>query len=132
VSVTAYHSFAGEVEASNISTIRRLILSRRHQLSPIARPHRIVIAELIKVVAVKVIVAQGFIKYRNFRDGPKLALRVYRLLLHGPEPSEPAKTVQIAAAQGAALRAAMAERHEIVAVEGIHGMHRHSSTPASR
>jgi hypothetical protein len=79
VSVTAYHSFAGEVEASNISTIRRLILSRRHQLSPIARAHRIVIAELIKVVAVKVIVAQGFIKYRNFRDGPKLALRVYRL-----------------------------------------------------
>jgi hypothetical protein len=61
-------------------------------------------------VAVKVIVAQGFIEYRNFRDGPKLALRVYRLFLHGPEPSEPAKAVQIAAAQGAALRAAMAER----------------------
>src|SRR5262249_58312946 len=36
VSVTAYHSFAGEVGASNTSTIRRLTLSRRHQLSPIA------------------------------------------------------------------------------------------------
>src|SRR5262249_37770325 len=36
VSVTAYHSFAGEVEASSTSTIRRLTLSRRHQLSPIA------------------------------------------------------------------------------------------------
>src|SRR5262249_44170794 len=38
VSVTAYHSFAGEVEASNTPTIRRLTPSRRHQLSPIARP----------------------------------------------------------------------------------------------
>jgi hypothetical protein len=37
VSVTAYHSFAGEVEASNTPTIRRLTPSRRHQLSPIAR-----------------------------------------------------------------------------------------------
>jgi hypothetical protein len=36
VSVTAYHSFAGEVEASNTPTIRHLTLSRRHQLSPIA------------------------------------------------------------------------------------------------
>src|SRR5882757_5223203 len=36
VSVTAYHSFAGEVEASNTPRIRRLTLSRRHQLSPIA------------------------------------------------------------------------------------------------
>src|SRR5205823_1137409 len=36
VSVTAYHSFAGEVEGSNTPTIRRLTLSRRHQLSPIA------------------------------------------------------------------------------------------------
>src|SRR5262245_10823646 len=37
VSVTAYHSFAGEVEASSTTTIRRLTLSRRHQLSPIAQ-----------------------------------------------------------------------------------------------
>src|SRR5436305_15194622 len=36
VSVTAYHSFAGEVEASNTPTIRRLIPSCRHQLWPIA------------------------------------------------------------------------------------------------
>src|ERR1700741_2435302 len=36
VSVTAYHSFAGEVEASHTPTIRRLTPSRRHQLSPIA------------------------------------------------------------------------------------------------
>jgi hypothetical protein len=34
--VTAYHSFAGEVEASNTPTIRRLTPSRRHQLSSIA------------------------------------------------------------------------------------------------
>src|SRR5262249_47579922 len=42
VSVMAYHSFAGEVGASNTSTIRRLTLSRRHQLSPIAHadPHK--------------------------------------------------------------------------------------------
>src|SRR5262249_56660254 len=37
VSVTAYHSFGGEVEASSTPTIRRLIPSRRHQISPIAR-----------------------------------------------------------------------------------------------
>jgi hypothetical protein len=36
VSVTAYHSFAGEVEALNTPTIRRLTPSCRHQLSPIA------------------------------------------------------------------------------------------------
>jgi PAS domain S-box-containing protein len=36
VSVWAYHSFSGEVEASNTSTIRRLIPSCRHQLSRIA------------------------------------------------------------------------------------------------
>src|SRR5439155_5903761 len=38
VSVTAYHSFGGEVEASNTPTIRRLTPSCRHQLSPIAPP----------------------------------------------------------------------------------------------
>src|SRR5437868_14259506 len=37
VSVTAYHSFGGEVEASNTPTIRRLTPSCRHQLSPIAQ-----------------------------------------------------------------------------------------------
>jgi hypothetical protein len=36
VSVTAYHSFGGEVEPSSTPTIRRLTLSCRHQLSPIA------------------------------------------------------------------------------------------------
>src|SRR5262245_24258243 len=36
VSVTAYHSFGGEVEASNTPTIRRIIPSCRHQSSPIA------------------------------------------------------------------------------------------------
>ncbi len=36
VSVTAYQSFSGEVEASNTPTIRRLTPSRRHQLSCIA------------------------------------------------------------------------------------------------
>jgi DNA-binding transcriptional LysR family regulator len=37
VSVTAYHSFSGEVEALNTPTIRRLTPSCRHQLSRIAR-----------------------------------------------------------------------------------------------
>ena len=32
----AYHSFGGEVEASNTPTIRRLTSSRRHQLQVIA------------------------------------------------------------------------------------------------
>ena len=36
VSVTAYHSFAGGVQALNTPTIRRLTPSRRHQLSLIA------------------------------------------------------------------------------------------------
>src|SRR5271156_6696901 len=36
VSVTAYHSFGGEVEALNTPTIRRLTLSCRHQLSALA------------------------------------------------------------------------------------------------
>src|SRR3981189_2388152 len=36
VSVTAYHSFGGEVEALNTPTIRRLILPCRHQLSALA------------------------------------------------------------------------------------------------
>jgi hypothetical protein len=36
VSVTAYHSFSGEVEALNTPTIRRLTPSCRHQLSRIA------------------------------------------------------------------------------------------------
>src|SRR5438876_1975245 len=36
VSVTAYHSFSGEVEASNTPTIRRLTPSCRHQLRHIA------------------------------------------------------------------------------------------------
>src|SRR5216683_5270160 len=40
VLVTAYHSFSGEVEASNTPTIRRLIPSCRHQLSPIAHVHK--------------------------------------------------------------------------------------------
>src|SRR6202047_3418873 len=42
VSVTAYHSFGGEVEALNTPTIRRLTLSCRHQLSALAQqrmPH---------------------------------------------------------------------------------------------
>src|ERR1700720_1865710 len=36
LSDTAYHSFIGEVEALNTTTIRRLTRSRRHQLLPIA------------------------------------------------------------------------------------------------
>src|SRR5882762_5971396 len=39
VSVTAYHSFGGEVEASNTPTIRRLNPSCRHQLPRIALHH---------------------------------------------------------------------------------------------
>src|SRR6202022_4467842 len=37
VSVMAYHSFGGEVEALNTPTIRRLTLPCRHQLSALAR-----------------------------------------------------------------------------------------------
>src|SRR5260370_40333312 len=37
VSITAYHSFGGEVEASNTPTIRRLTPSCCHQLPRIAR-----------------------------------------------------------------------------------------------
>src|SRR5437016_4309186 len=37
LSDTAYHSFVGEVEALNTTTIRRLTLSPRHQLLAIAR-----------------------------------------------------------------------------------------------
>jgi hypothetical protein len=36
LSDTAYHSFIGEVEALNTTTIRRLTPSRRHQLLAIA------------------------------------------------------------------------------------------------
>jgi hypothetical protein len=36
----AYHSFGGEVEASNTPTIRRLTPSRRHQLPRITREHK--------------------------------------------------------------------------------------------
>src|SRR5271157_1697084 len=36
ISVTAYHSFGGEVEALNTPTIRRLTPSCRHQLSALA------------------------------------------------------------------------------------------------
>src|SRR5207245_8621667 len=36
LSDTAYHSFIGEVEALNTTTIRRLTRSRRHQLLAIA------------------------------------------------------------------------------------------------
>src|SRR2546427_8938204 len=38
LSDTAYHSFIGEVGASNTTTIRRLTRSRRHQLLAIAHP----------------------------------------------------------------------------------------------
>jgi hypothetical protein len=40
VSVAAYHSFGGEVEALNTPTIRRLTPSCRHQLSALARGQR--------------------------------------------------------------------------------------------
>src|SRR5437899_1498167 len=40
LSDTAYHSFIGEVEALNTTTIRRLTRSRRHQLLAIARADR--------------------------------------------------------------------------------------------
>src|SRR5438067_9705639 len=40
LSDTAYHSFIGEVEALNTTTIRRLTRSRRHQLLAIAPPAR--------------------------------------------------------------------------------------------
>jgi hypothetical protein len=39
LSDTAYHSFIGEVEALNTTTIRRLTRSPRHQLLAIAPEH---------------------------------------------------------------------------------------------
>src|SRR5271154_3553734 len=51
VSVTAYHSFGGEVEASNTPTIRRLTPSCRHQLPRIAQ----VLAALLTAVCLAVI-----------------------------------------------------------------------------
>src|SRR5215469_369302 len=46
LSDTAYHSFIGEVEALNTTTIRRLTRSRRHQLLAIAgQPHEIGVLE---------------------------------------------------------------------------------------
>src|SRR5262249_43914854 len=53
VSVTAYHSFDGEVEASNTPTIRRLIPSCRHQLSPIAQAIGIDCQPIINVVGIR-------------------------------------------------------------------------------
>src|SRR5262249_19266309 len=67
VSVTAYHSFAGEVEASSTSTIRRLTLSRRHQLSPIALvyPRRAAVIVCRQAVCLAVLSPED----RPFRDG---------------------------------------------------------------
>jgi hypothetical protein len=53
VSVMAYHSFSGEVEASNTPTIRRLTLSCRHQLS------RITLIATIGGIAAAAIVARN-------------------------------------------------------------------------
>ncbi len=50
MSVTAYHSFGGEVEASNTPTIRRLTPSRRDQLSCIA-PASETAATVVKAVS---------------------------------------------------------------------------------
>src|SRR5271163_4660965 len=49
VLVTAYHSFSGEVEASNTPTIRRLTPSCRHQLPRIAQPFNGLSAAVIQV-----------------------------------------------------------------------------------
>ena len=49
VSVTAYHSFGGEVEASNTPTIRRLTPSCRHQLSRLAQAARKVPSPIIRL-----------------------------------------------------------------------------------
>src|SRR5437588_1033760 len=52
VSVTAYHSFGGEVEASNTPTIRRLTPSCRHQLPHIAQlPPAAIIADAEKFIS---------------------------------------------------------------------------------
>src|SRR5271154_6723269 len=47
--VTAYHSFSGEVEASNTPTIRRLTPSRRHQLPRITRLRQLSVVNLFVV-----------------------------------------------------------------------------------
>src|SRR5438128_11219219 len=51
LSDTAYHSFIGEVEALNTTTIRRLTRSRRHQLLAIARsPKKSVLHQTISAI----------------------------------------------------------------------------------
>jgi hypothetical protein len=45
----AYHSFGGEVEASNTPTIRRLTPSRRHQLPRITLYNFVRIHQTLKV-----------------------------------------------------------------------------------
>src|SRR5271169_2879205 len=49
VLVTAYHSFSGEVEASNTPTIRRLTPSCRHQLPRIA-PGEALLGDLVGLI----------------------------------------------------------------------------------
>jgi hypothetical protein len=64
VSVTAYHSFGGEVEALNTPTIRRLTPSCRHQLPHIAR---ILSAKPIDRVSAKGDTKNESIKMRSAR-----------------------------------------------------------------
>jgi hypothetical protein len=53
LSDTAYHSFIGEVEALNTTTIRRLNPSRRHQLPAIApRTHLVTTVTIREAIAV--------------------------------------------------------------------------------
>src|SRR5436305_1432153 len=62
VSVTAYHSFGGEVEASNTPTIRRLTPSCRHQLSPIAWAQlpMVVLATAATVIASQAVITGAY------------------------------------------------------------------------
>src|SRR6476620_2218172 len=87
VSVWAYHSFSGEVEASNTTTIRRLIPSCRHQLSRLAprwsaglrmrqvmvhrdpsspTPMPTILRYGIAVLSVAIAIALGFFVLRHF------------------------------------------------------------------
>src|SRR6266568_5563384 len=55
LSDTAYHSFIGEVEALNTTTIRRLTRSRRHQLLAIARapkPADVIVSQRLRISGV--------------------------------------------------------------------------------
>jgi uncharacterized membrane protein YidH (DUF202 family) len=65
VSVTAYHSFSGEVEALNTPTIRRLTPSRRHQL-PRITPGEAKMSDIVIFISL-ILMSAVFIVYGTLK-----------------------------------------------------------------